>query len=124
MKKEIAAAWVKELRSGKYNQGREQLVSANDQFCCLGVLCNMAAKKGVGEWEMGKKVKLWFYKAGKTSSNSFLPAEVIKWAGMSHADGDGSWKTENGYHCLSDMNDSGKKFSEIADVIERNWEFL
>jgi len=52
MKKEIADKWVKELRSGKYKQAREQLKKEYPKgselnkdcttgFCCLGVLTNM-----------------------------------------------------------------------------------
>lgn len=38
-------------------------------------------------------------------------------------------KTSNGVikgfdKCLADLNDGGKSFSEIADIIEKNWETL
>lgn len=43
MKKEIAMRWIEALRSGKYMQGKGRLRSFYDEFCCLGVLCNLHA---------------------------------------------------------------------------------
>jgi hypothetical protein len=34
--------WVEALRSMKYKQGKKVLRSPNDEFCCLGVLCDVA----------------------------------------------------------------------------------
>lgn len=34
--------WLKALRSGKYKQGRGWLRDAEDGFCCLGVMCELA----------------------------------------------------------------------------------
>ena len=44
MHQTIARQWVDALRSGEYSQGRRKLRSADDQFCCLGVLCNLHAQ--------------------------------------------------------------------------------
>lgn len=41
MKKEIADKWVAALRSGKYKQGRQYLRTFEDNYCCLGVLCEI-----------------------------------------------------------------------------------
>lgn len=38
---EIQAKWLVALRSGKYKQGRASLRNINDEFCCLGVLCDV-----------------------------------------------------------------------------------
>lgn len=38
--------WVRALRSGKYKQGRGALRPVADQFCCLGVLCDVVAPNG------------------------------------------------------------------------------
>jgi hypothetical protein len=37
--------WVKALRSGKYKQGTKVLRSADNAFCCLGVLCAVAGMR-------------------------------------------------------------------------------
>ena len=54
MKKGWKRKWVKALKSGDYEQGKERLMSKRGgdtaKFCCLGVLCslvNKESKKGV-----------------------------------------------------------------------------
>lgn len=46
MNKRLKAAWVKALRSGKYRQGKgslkEENLSGETEFCCLGVLNEVA----------------------------------------------------------------------------------
>lgn len=37
----VKALWVKALRSRKYKQGRGSLRSADQGYCCLGVLCDV-----------------------------------------------------------------------------------
>lgn len=39
---ELKTKWVEALRSGKYKQGKYWLRSSKDEFCCLGVLCDVA----------------------------------------------------------------------------------
>jgi hypothetical protein len=41
MDAKLKAAWMKALRSGEYEQGRQRLRRGND-YCCLGVLCKVA----------------------------------------------------------------------------------
>lgn len=42
--------WLAALESGDYVQGIGQLRDDTDQFCCLGVACDLAVKKGLGQW--------------------------------------------------------------------------
>lgn len=46
MKTEIRDAWADALESGEYKQGYGQLRTADDKFCALGVLCDLAVKAG------------------------------------------------------------------------------
>ena len=39
---DIKQKWVAALRSGKYKQGIGYLRSTSDEYCCLGVLCDMS----------------------------------------------------------------------------------
>ena len=39
---DIKQKWVAALRSGKYKQGIHCLRSASDEYCCLGVLCDLS----------------------------------------------------------------------------------
>jgi hypothetical protein len=111
MNKEIKAKWVKALRSGQYKQGRNKLRSANNEFCCLGVLCNLHA-------EAHPEIA-----AQHTNPRSYIgntqmpPTQVCLWAniyiwGNPYATGDVLLT-------LATMNDTGKSFKEIADFIEK-----
>jgi hypothetical protein len=59
------------------------------------------------------KLPNWFVCLGEA-----LPTIVKKWAGISHCLG----MFEGVY--LADLNDDGKNFSTIADLIEKNVENL
>lgn len=48
MEASLKAKWIEALRSGKYKQGRFALRTKSDDFCCLGVLCDVS---GISEWE-------------------------------------------------------------------------
>jgi hypothetical protein len=50
MKQEIRDEWVNALESGEYKQTDMRLRDDEGKMCCLGVLCDLAAKAGVGEW--------------------------------------------------------------------------
>lgn len=110
MKKDIADLWVAALRFGTYTQGRYRLRTATGGLDCLGVLCDIS---GLGEW-IGKE-----YVKGDVSVDGGLHPAVQAWAGMKTGIG---VITNN--ECLSRLNDDGKTFAEIADVIELNYEKL
>lgn len=105
MDKTVKKAWVAELRSGDYKQGRLQLRNGDNEFCCLGVLCNVHAKNNP--------------EFAKTQTNPrryggelcYPPSNVAAWAGLSEVVGDR----------INDMNDNrGKTFNQIADWIVKN----
>lgn len=116
MKEEIKEKWVAALRSGDYQQGTGYLHRTDggqDQYCCLGVLCELAIADGIPV-DVHKVPTGGYYQYG--GKDSFLPREVIAWAGMEGNDDpevheDGS---------LSILNDTGHSFAKIADLIEEN----
>lgn len=112
---EVKAKWLAALRSGEFKQGRVSLHKVWSQgverFCCLGVLCKLAADEGVIPAPGGLPNGGREY-AGAVS---FLPPLVRKWAGISDAFGD--YGTGN----LAYDNDKGKTFAEVADIIEREF---
>lgn len=118
MKKEIADKWVVALRSGKYQQATKTLRNSEQSFCCLGVLCDIS---GIGTWKdnVSNYRYVPFDKAEDWQS-SFLPYRVQDWAGMARRDG----TRTNGEPALSYLNDQGKTFEEIAEIIENEWETL
>jgi hypothetical protein len=117
MKENIKKAWVKALRSGEYKQGRGYLCATHkgvDSYCCLGVLANECLE---GEWVIhdgdGDIFIIWSY--GNRSENGekrwgMLPTACTKYFDINN----GCWMD-----ILSEMNDQGKSFEEIADWIER-----
>lgn len=122
----VKAQWVEALRSGDYRQGKgclhfrphdDLLPPADDTFCCLGVLCDLAIKAGV-------EVKAWRGPGVQQYDGeaSFLPSAVVAWSGLPDPAGDvrdprvqdlhGDWTS------LSAVNDAGAPFAEIAAMIE------
>ena len=142
MKKAIADKWVKALNSGKYAQTEGRLCKngyKNDSFCCLGVLTDLyiqdkhkTTKNGKytcgweAETEFNKKIYSF---EGETEE---LPQKVAKWAGMKSTYGDIKWGNKDlgiefkstDFDSLIDMNDSGKSFKDIAQVIKKYWRYL
>jgi hypothetical protein len=110
---EIKTRWVAALRSGKYPQGRGRL-KTEEGFCCLGVLCDLAAEDGIGHWEQKDTYfNRHYFLVTTVHENNYLPMEVATWAGLHRNPFVGS-------SILSALNDSGSSFAEIADLIERH----
>lgn len=98
--KSFKTRWIKALRSGKFKQGRFNLMhkkGSENHYCCLGVACVLGGvnpRPGVSYW-IGDHMR------GK------VPNMLI---GNSHVP-----------NILSRMNDlSTSSFNEIADYIEAN----
>ena len=146
---ENAKAWVAALRSGKWQQARSALRKVENDtfsFCCLGVASEISK---TGEWvgecfqdreqsaETAKRI------SGKAfcddcesevetgldiACNHVVKAEefaaplVQKWLGMVSEDGD--LMLDGKRTSLALLNDAGKSFAEIADVIVANQDQL
>lgn len=115
MKPEIKAKWVAALRSGEYEQGKGALRTANDKFCCLGVLCDIHARETGVAWSDTDSIYPWAY----LTEDLALPKEVMAWAGLSN------YNPKLGEATCASHNDGAvtcvkKSFSEIADLIEAN----
>jgi hypothetical protein len=111
MNSQVKMKWVKALRSGKYKQGFGTMRDHNDNFCVLGVLCNIHAQEHP---EIAKKET---YKRSYLGSSGALPKQVQKWAGFQSD----SPKIGTGLYSktLIHLNDSRRmSFKELAAVIE------
>lgn len=123
LKPEVKEKWVAALRSGEYKQGRGCLHNKNNAFCCLGVLSDIS---GLGRWTPLDEVSGNFrsYETAKHKSSGFLLPEVWEWAVVDSRKGTatrhslwvGGSKREN----IASLNDRGKSFAEIADLIEEH----
>jgi hypothetical protein len=122
MNPEIKKEWVSRLRSGKYDQGSMYLRDEDDRFCCLGILCEMAVENNAVHEPYLKRLvtQRTAYVYGSLEEFGILPLEVSHWAGLDDEDP----FVEVLYHgeiqtCkLSDLNDDGASFKDIADMIE------
>lgn len=90
LKPTFKKAWVKALRSGKYEQGVGELKGPQGKYCCLGVAC-----------QIDKKAKDWV-------GGGFPESRDRERWGLGSQD----------MYELSDLNDSGVSFVEIAGLIE------
>lgn len=110
MNQEIKQLWVAALRSGEYEQARGRLRDG-DTFCCLGVLCDLHHKAGLGYW----------YGEYYADENEALPGAVVDWAGV--PDFNPSIKdiplaVYNDGNSTDDIRPHS--FQEIADLIEQH----
>lgn len=146
MKETIKNRWVKALKSGKYKQVKGTLKGVRPDgevgYCCLGVLCDLYIKdrkknkKGLGcEFIDLDPVNISYRNCTPLwevdGEDGLLPYVVAEWAGFNTISD--NWNT-GGYDPdvdtdLSVLNDGAesckikaRNFSQIASVIEKNWE--
>lgn len=93
-------ALIAALRSGEYKQTREKLRNG-DAFCCLGVACNLTGREWKGNF-FGERER-------------FMPVFVQRFYGFYSAQGA---KIDGDFVSLAQLNDRGKTFAEIADLLE------
>lgn len=122
MDQEVKRRWVEALRSGEYTQGWGHLgkhwEGKKAQYCCLGVLCEVAGEPTT--WldydEDGFKLMVT---DGITAYPSYSLAARVDLPGRY---GEFPREVEDLIgNTLADLNDAGFTFSQIADLIE--WAF-
>lgn len=145
MNPEIKERWVAALRSGEYQQGFGQLRVRNYEasigeplyrYCCLGVLCDLAAQDAVGHWIDESTFAANDVETVVGASNDpsranggAPPAFVWDWAGYTETQGaSGIRRTDptvtnpdggEGNISLVGLNDGIRQdFRGIADTIE------
>jgi len=128
---ENAKAWIAALRSGEYKQGRKVLRNEKDEYCCLGVACELAARAGVipkAELVVAELVvaagsnpiqRVYRY----DGQDYYLPASVASWLGVETIEA--SYQREGRAANLPIHNDNKRdNFETIAGVIEKEPEGL
>jgi hypothetical protein len=125
----VKEKWVAALKSDKYKQGKHRLRSVNDvtgdRLCCLGVLCEVAIESGLDLKFDRDGVESGYLEGDNKFPHMFLlPPSVAEWAGF-----DGVYwvnptlnsvlDEEGEPTFLSNLNDIGKPFTDIADLIEK-----
>jgi hypothetical protein len=123
---DIKAEWLAELRSGTRKQGK-RFLQKDGQFCCLGVLCEVAVKHDITSITGNKNAPL-----GRGTAVTYdevyiasLPDAVSEWAGISRAEAFpspyGDQPETSATNVLMNLNDMHEwTFPQIADWIEEN----
>lgn len=134
---DAAKTWVAALRSGEWQQCRNALQAKLDDpsikgFCCLGVACQIS---GLGEWyDLGLFRDSTHIANDKlaeenrdpdvdpdepdqlTFEEEFTSPDIQKWLGLRTKDGELTIDGER--TSLAALNDKGRSFPEIANIIE------
>lgn len=100
-------AWLEALESGKYKQGIAGLRSEQDEYCCLGVGCEVAGIQG----KQRPFLKYWIY----DEQAAVAPRALIDYLGLRSCVG--SALASEVLNSLTELNDDGKTFLEIAATI-------
>jgi hypothetical protein len=115
VKRQVRDKWVAALRSGAYRQGRGLLRSSTDEYCCLGVLCELAVADGIIDSPKVQARGGSAYLYGQQREIGFLPNEVIEWAGLTNGN------PIIGSLSATNWNDNrNAPFLEIARLVEEN----
>lgn len=121
------AKLVAALRSGDYEQTEGRLrkrgtIDGGTRYCCLGVACKISE---LGEFENDTDTYVVDPDTIGGASDTHLPHPVRHWLGFASESGriddmidDGIATPHGARRCLTDANDSGVSFNDIADAIE------
>jgi hypothetical protein len=114
---DIRARWADKLRNGGLEQGQGVLRNMREEYCCLGVLCEIAVEDNIIP-PPSFSTSDGYYKYGAGQEGALLPTEVKDWAGLeSH----NPRVTTGWFSCvtLASLNDNdGATFNQIAAWIE------
>jgi hypothetical protein len=116
---EIKAEWTAALRSGEYAKGTHVLRNLRDEYCCLGVLCEIAIKHDVIP-PACQLDGVYSYGAGEQANQALLPVAVAEWAGFgTDTSPDAGYFADGSPKSLTYLNDvTYTSFGPIADLID------
>jgi hypothetical protein len=114
----IRTQWTAALRSGEYLQAASYLRDG-DRYCCLGVLCELAARDGILKAVKRDGVPFWSY----DGRSDYLPESVQDWAGLNSANPKVGTPSGTVFPLgiLNDGDDEDEgewDFAQIADAID------
>jgi len=109
-------AWIAALRSGEYKQGKHALHAIESQtMCCLGVACAIRGLAGVDRGNNIEGIgRVMEYDGFCTEA----PDAVKEGLALRSSVGDFAGEYPNNADCLTQANDRGATFKEIADFCE------
>lgn len=119
MNREVRDLWVAALRSDDYAQtvgklAREVADEGVREYCCLGVLCDLAARRGVVRDVHVESNGVVTY----DGVANYLPASVQEWAGLGGYGANPQVRHGGELRTLGTLNDTGVSFHRIADLVK------
>ena len=124
---QIQKDWLKALRSGEYNQGRNRLKTAYDDplkptcYCCLGVANELLTNKSTSDTRLSQPS---FEELGLSSSTGDFSTKNLHFRKDQH-EIDIEDILSYHHYTLASLNDELKwTFPQIADFIEDNVEHI
>jgi len=119
---EIRDKLVTALESGNYKKGRHVLRNTYNEYCCLGVLCDMYQKEIGGQWIKSTNTSEYrFIDSGENKSIFYLPTDVSKWAGIECEPRVDNPCYENKLGekiFLSALNDNSDSFAPVIEILK------
>lgn len=100
----LRSLWLKALESGEYKKGKGSLKS-NNQYCCLGVACEVLIKAGL---------KMEVNGACYDNEHSTAPRSVVRALGLRSTEGENATRQK----CLTRINDSNNSFEPVIKAIK------
>ncbi|CAB4143220.1 hypothetical protein UFOVP434_98 [uncultured Caudovirales phage] len=121
MNAEYKALWLAALRGNEYKQGQGRLktvTTGGPVFCCLGVLCDIAVKRGETSWD---SIHLHSGKERTLSMFEYIPKELAPKFGIEYNGKIPRQIANNTFvESLAECNDQAQlSFPQIADIIEK-----
>lgn len=105
--------WIEALRSGEYRQTTRALCR-DGAYCCLGVGCVLIGMKSRPDSIEIDDFDVEVRRFGSETQSA--PKKVVSHLALRSNTG----ADLTGDECLAQLNDEGKTFAEIADLIESN----
>lgn len=114
MNPQLKQSWIEALRSKRYHQGRGLLRERSrtvTRHCAMGVLFDLVAT--AAQWaRMSTTVTRSATKEVVEEASGYIPPEILGEIGMSNVQ----------QALVAGLNDCGRTFEEIADLIENDFE--
>ena len=121
MKRSEFNLWMEALRSGKFHKGKHKLHSVNNEYCCLGVFCEVM---NIPKVNVSETLADHYYGITNDNSSYYLPRYVAEKYGFKAINGqvDPADTTIDWLHqSLPSINDHVElTFPQIADYLEQH----
>lgn len=103
MNPDVKSKWIAALTSGEFQQGRTVLRSTKNEYCCLGVLCELHRRDTDGIAWTPETTNYKYH-----GCKGIPPDSVFDWAGLTTGSG-------NTFIRKNDVDNA--TFAEIAEYI-------